>query len=190
MRVATRITEILTATMLLALTIAAGASSLPAQSDARRARGTARYAAWLQKEVRHRLLMLPYYSVFDNLEYRINGDEVTLLGQVTRPTLKSDAENVVKKIEGVRRVNNRIEVLPLSMFDDQIRRAEYRTIYSEPRLQRYSIQPVPPIHIIVKHGHVTLVGVVDSAADKNVANIRANSVPGVFSVSNRLRVAK
>ncbi len=184
------IAMMLALTLALAPATAARAASAQARPSPRRERGTAKYEVWLQKQVRHELLMLPYYSVFDNLEYRISGDTVTLSGQVTRPTLKSDAGNVVKRIEGVRRVNNQIEVLPLSPNDDRIRLATYRAIYSAPQLQRYSIQPVPSVHIIVKRGHVMLVGVVDSEADRNVANIRANSVPGVFSVTNRLVVEK
>ena len=113
--------------------------------------------------------MLPYYGVFDNLAYRVDGNTVTLLGQVTRPTLKSDAENVVKDIEGVERVNNQIEVLPLSPMDDRIRMATYRAIYSAPGLDRYAMQAVPPIHIIVNNGKVTLEGVVANEADKNMA---------------------
>ncbi len=139
-------------------------------------------------EVRHELVMLPYYGVFDNLAYSVNAGVVTLYGQVTRPTLKSDAGNVVKKIEGVTRVDNKIEVLPLSPMDDQSRRAIYRAVYSDPTLNRYAIQAVPPIHIIVDNGKVTLVGVVATEADKNVAGLRANGVAGVFSVENQLRV--
>ena len=146
------------------------------------------YQDWLAQEVRHQLVLLPFYSVFDNLEYKINGSEVTLLGQVKRPTVKLDAENAVKAIEGVTKVMNNIEVLPVSPMDDQIRRAEFRAIYGEPALQRYAFGPVPPIHIIVKGGHVTLEGVVDSQGDKNLVSIRAKSVPGVFSVTNNLRV--
>jgi hyperosmotically inducible periplasmic protein len=143
------------------------------------------------KEVRHELVMLPYYGVFDNLAYRVDGSTVTLMGQVTRPTLKSDAENVVKRIEGVERVVNQIEVLPLSPNDDQIRRAVYQKIYGFPSLStRYGFQAVPPIHIIVKNGNVTLEGVVDNPADKDVAGIQTKGVPGVFSVTNNLRVAK
>ena len=142
----------------------------------------------ISREVRHELVMLPYYGVFDNLAYSVNGSQVTLYGQVTRPTLKSDAGNVVKRIEGVTSVNNQIQVLPLSDMDDRIRMAEYRAIYSEPSLNRYAMQAVPPIHIIVDNGKVTLVGVVGSQADKNLANIRANGVPGVFSVTNDLQV--
>jgi hyperosmotically inducible protein len=143
---------------------------------------------WLTQEVRHQLVLLPFYSVFDNLEYKVDGSEVTLLGQVTLPTVKVDAENAVKHIEGVTKVNNKIEVLPVSPMDDQIRRAEFRAIYSEPALQRYAFGPVPPIHIIVKNGHVTLEGVVDTQADKELVYMRANGVPGVFSVTSNLRV--
>ena len=140
------------------------------------------------REVRHQLVMLPYYSVFDNLAFRVDGNVVTLYGQVTRPTLKSDAENVVKGVEGVEQVKNEIQVLPLSPMDDQIRRAEYRAIYSFADLYRYAQQAVASIHIIVDNGKVTLVGVVDSAADKNLAGMRANTVSGVFSVTNDLAV--
>ncbi len=144
----------------------------------------------IQKEVLHELRMLPYYSVFDNLSFRVNGNQVELMGQVTQPTLKSDAEGVVKRIEGVERVVNNLEVLPVSNFDDRIRIAEYRAIYRHAGLDRYAIQAMPPIHIIVKNGHVTLVGVVANVMDKNVAGIQANGVSGVFSVTNDLRVEK
>ncbi len=143
----------------------------------------------MAKQVRHELLMLPYYGVFDDLAFRVDGSTVTLLGAVTRPTLKSDAENRVKKVEGVTRVVNEIEVLPLSPMDDQTRRAVFRAIYSDPSLQiRYGMGAVPSIHILVKNGHVTLEGVVDSQGDKDLANIRANGVPNVFSVTNELQV--
>jgi len=142
----------------------------------------------LVREVRHQLVLLPYYSVFDNLSFRVDGDTVVLEGQVVRPTLKSDAENVVKNIEGVGKVVNNIEVLPTSPMDDQIRRAVYRAVYGETGLSRYGLSAVPSIHIIVKNGNVTLVGVVDSEGDKNLANIRANGVPNVFSVKNELVV--
>jgi osmotically-inducible protein OsmY len=143
----------------------------------------------LSREVRHQLVLLPYYSVFDNLAYQIKGGEVTLVGQAVRPTLKSDAEAVVKKIDGVTKVVNNIEVLPLSPNDDQIRRAVFRAIYSEPALSRYAQSAVPSIHIIVKNGNVTLEGVADSENDKNLAGLRANGVPNVFSVKNNLVVA-
>jgi hyperosmotically inducible periplasmic protein len=157
-----------------------GASSASASSMA-----TGRYEDWLTQEVRHQLALLPFYSVFDNLEYKVDGSEVTLLGL---PTVKIDAENAVKRIEGVAKVNNKIEVLPVSPMDDQIRRAEFRAIYGEPALQCYAFGPVPPIHIIVKNGHVTLEGVVDNQTDSELAYMRANRVPGVFSVTNNLRV--
>ena len=142
------------------------------------------------KEVHHELVMLPYYGVFDNLAYRVEGSKVTLIGQVTRPTLKSDAENVVKSIEGVQTVDNQIEVLPLSPNDDRVRLAAYRAIYSRPQLQRYQLSAVPPIHIIVKNGNLTLEGVVANEGDKNVAGIAAKGVHGAFSVNNNLRVEK
>jgi hyperosmotically inducible protein len=142
----------------------------------------------ITREVHHELVMLPYYGVFDNLAYRVDGNRVTLLGQVTRPTLKSDAGNVVKRIEGVESVDNQIQVLPLSPMDDRIRLAEYRAIYGHPGLDRYAMQAVPPIHIIVDNGKVTLEGVVANQGDKDLANIRANTVSGVFSVTNNLRV--
>jgi hyperosmotically inducible protein len=142
----------------------------------------------LVREVRHQLLLLPYYSVFDNLAYRVDGDHVTLEGQVTRPTLKSDAENAVKSIESVSGVSNNIEVLPPSPMDDQLRRALYRAIYGDPSLNKYSWSSVASIHIIVKNGNVTLEGVVDSEGDKTLAGLRANGVPNVFSVKNNLTV--
>jgi hyperosmotically inducible protein len=145
----------------------------------------------IEREVRHELVMLPYYSVFDNLAFKVEGYNVTLLGQVIRPTIKSDAEKVVKKIEGVEKVDNRIEVLPLSSGDDRIRLAIYRAIYgSNSPLFRYGHQAVPSIHIIVKNGHVALEGVVDSEGDKILANLKANGVSGVFGVINNLRVVK
>jgi hyperosmotically inducible protein len=144
----------------------------------------------ITKEVRHELVMLPYYSVFDNLAYRVDGSKVTLFGQVTRPTLKSDAENVVKRIEGVTSVDNEIEVLPVSPNDDRIRRDVYRAVFSKPGLDRYAMGAVPSIHIIVKNGNVTLVGVVDNEMDKNLAGIAANGVSGVFKVNNELQVVK
>ncbi len=143
----------------------------------------------LEEKVRHELIVLPFYNVFDNLAFQVNGNEVTLLGQVTRPTLKSSAENVVKHLEGVARVHNKIEVLPLSPFDDRLRLALFRTIYSQPGLDRYALGPIPGIHIIVNNGNVTLEGIVLNEMDRNVANIKANGVPGVFHVQNNLQVA-
>jgi len=146
--------------------------------------------ARIQKEVRHQILLLPYLDVFDNIAYQVNGYDVTLLGQVTRPTLKSDAGNAVKSIEGVEKVDNQIEVLPPSPSDDRLRIALFRSIYGYPPLQRYALPVIKPIRILVKNGHVTLEGVVDSDADKNAAGIRANTVPGIFEVKNNLQVAK
>jgi hyperosmotically inducible periplasmic protein len=145
--------------------------------------------ARIYKEVRHELVMLPYYSVFDNLSYKVDPDgTVTLLGQVTRPTLKSDAENVVKRVEGVEKVVNNIEVLPLSPNDDRIRRAVYRAIFRSSSLSPYQMGAVPSIHIIVKNGQVTLEGAVSRTMDKQVAGMKANGVSGVFGVTNNLVV--
>jgi hyperosmotically inducible protein len=149
-----------------------------------------KYKGDLNQEVRHELLMLPYYTIFDNLSYRVDGSTVTLLGEVTRPALKSDAGNVVMRIEGVTRVDNQIEVLPLSPFDNRIRLAAYRAIYGYGPLQRYGLGALPSIRIIVKNGNLTLEGVVANEGDRNLVNIRANGVPGAFSVTNRLRVER
>jgi hyperosmotically inducible periplasmic protein len=149
---------------------------------------TASEQTWLTQEVRHRLIMLPFYSPFDNLEYRIEGNRVILMGQVVRPALKQDAGAAVKHIEGVESVDNQIEVLPPSLMDDEIRRAEFRAIYGAPGFDIYTIRSVQPIHIIVKSGHVSLEGVVASQRDRNLAGIAANQVPNVFSVTNNLRV--
>lgn len=142
----------------------------------------------ITREVRHELLMLPYFGVFDNIAYKVDGFTVTLLGQVTRPTLKSDSENVVKRIEGVEKVDNQIEVLPPSPMDDRLRLRLYRAIYGYPALEKYALGVQKPIRIIVKNGHVALEGVVDNDGDKNLAGIRANGVSGTFSVTNNLQV--
>ncbi len=176
--------------ILLALAISAGVlpdAGLVAQEKTR-AEGARTAAINIGREVRHELVMLPYYSVFDNLEYRVENYTVYLSGQVTRPTLKSDAEARVRDIEGVEKVVNKIEVLPVSPNDDRIRLATYRAIFGHSGMHRYAIQSVPPIHIIVKNGHVRLVGVVANEADKNIAYLQARSVPGAFSVENELRV--
>jgi hyperosmotically inducible periplasmic protein len=144
--------------------------------------------ARIQKEVRHELLMLPYFGVFDNIGFQVQGDTVALVGTVTRPTLKSDAENSIKHIEGVDHVDNKIEVLPPSPMDDRLRLTLYRAIYGFPGLEKYALGVQKPIRIIVNGGHVALEGVVDNENDKNVAGIRANSVPGIFSVANNLQV--
>lgn len=158
-------------------------------STAAFAQGSERTMDRLQEQIRRELVTLPFYSVFDNFQYKLSNDGVvTLLGQVSRPTLKSSAENVVKKIEGVTKVVNEIEVLPVSSMDDRIRFATYRSIYGHSALQTLSIRAVPPIHIIVKNGNVTLEGVVATKLEKQVAGAQANSVSGVFGVKNNLRV--
>lgn len=175
---------LLTSSVVAVLALAATA---PAWAQSRRMpseRGRTR----LEREVRHELVLLPFYGVFDNLEFKVEGYNVTLLGQVTRPTLKTDAERAVKRIEGVESVDNRIEVLPVSPNDERIRLAVYRAIYGHASLDRYALRAIPTIHIIVKNGNVTLEGVVATEADKNIAGLQANGVAGVFSVKNNLRV--
>lgn len=143
------------------------------------------------ERIHRALVTLPYYSVFDNLAFRIeNNDKVVLLGQVTRPTLKSGAENVIKRLEEVTSVDNQIEVLPVSSLDDRIRLETYRAIYQGSLFTRYAVRAIPPIHIIVKNGNVTLEGAVASETDKDVAKMLASGVPGVFSVTNDLVVDK
>ena len=144
----------------------------------------------LENKVRHELVMLPYLNVFDDVSFRVDGNTVTLFGEVTKPILKSDAENVVKRVEGVARVENQIEILPLSRIDDGIRFRTARAIFGYPALQRYGMGAVPSIHIIVKNGNVTLVGFVSTNMDKQLAFMRANGVPGVFAVNNQLQIAK
>jgi hyperosmotically inducible protein len=145
----------------------------------------------LIKEVRHNLLMLPYYGVFDDLGFNVDGGTVTLTGQVNDPTLKNDAGNAVKKIKDVSNVVNNIEVLPLSPADNSVRLAAYRAIYNDPSISvRYAYRATPPIHIIVKNGNVRLEGVVSSEADKDLINVRVHSVPGAFSIQNDLQVSK
>jgi len=174
------------ATFVVLLNVALGSIAFgqPAASNTASAASTER----IVKEVRHELIMLPYLSVFDNIAYKVDGYNVTLVGQVTRPTLKSDADNVVKRIEGVENVNNQIEVLPPSPMDDGLRARLYRAIYGYPALQKYALGVQQPIRIIVKNGKVTLEGVVDNDTDKNIANIQASSVSGAFSVTNNLQV--
>ncbi len=142
----------------------------------------------LYKEVRHELVMLPNLSLWDNLAYKVEGYKVTLLGQVRNSGLKSEAENAVKHIEGVEQVDNQIQVLPPSPADDRIRVAVARSIFNAPGLFPYAMESVPPIHIIVQGGHVSLEGAVNSQGDKNMAELRAKQIPGVFSVTNNLQV--
>lgn len=169
-------------TSILTLAVLAAGTSLAADAP--------RSVRRLEKEVRHELVMLPFYGVFDNLVYRVEGERVELLGQVRHPALKKDAERVVKNIEGVEQVNNRIEVLPLSPNDERIRLAVYRAIYGRTGLDRYALMAVPSIHIIVRNGDVVLEGAVGNELDKNLASIQANGVSGVFSVTNNLYVDK
>jgi hyperosmotically inducible protein len=143
----------------------------------------------IEQQVRHQLLMNPYYSVFDNLAFEVQGHTVTLYGQVTNPVVRTDARNMVGSIPGVQ-VKDKIEVLPPSLMDNQIRWRELHAIYHYGSLYRYGMGTQPSIHIIVKNGRVTLDGVVDNKTDKEVAGIRANGVPDVFSVTNNLVVAK
>jgi osmotically-inducible protein OsmY len=145
----------------------------------------------IQKQVRHELNMLPYVNAFDYMTFSVDENgTVTLNGEVTNPVLKSDAANVVKRVEGVERVENKIQVLPVSFFDNGLRVRLYRTIYGYGPLQRYALGVQKPIRIIVENGHVTLLGIVDNKADKIIAGIRAGEVPGVFSVDNQLEVVK
>jgi hyperosmotically inducible protein len=165
--------------------------ALPAPAHRAGALSSVMPAGGLADEIQHQLLMLPYYGVFDNLEFEVQDDgTVVLSGQAMRPTLKSDAENAVRRLPGVGEIINRIEVLPLSNFDDRIRIAVYRALFSSTQLDRYAMGAIPSIHIIVKNGNVTLVGVVATQTDKNVAGIIANGVPGIFSMTNNLTAEK
>jgi hyperosmotically inducible periplasmic protein len=144
----------------------------------------------LESKVRHELAMLPYLNVFDDISFRVDGNTVTLFGEVTQPILKSDAGNVVKRVEGIARVENQIDVLPLSSFDDGIRLRTARAIYGYTPLQRYGMGAQPSIHIIVKNGNVTLTGFVSTDMDKQLAYMRASAVPGAFAVVNQLQIEK
>lgn len=176
----------------LAPFLVVGASGALAQNKAKLYRPddrSTRIQMQLVEEVRHQLLTLPYYGIFDWLDGVVEPDgKVILRGQVVRPTTKDDAEARVKHLESVKSVVNQIEVLPLSTFDDETRRATYRRLASEGSLTKYFFQAVPPIHIIVQNGRITLKGVVDSAMDSQLAYTAANSVPNVFEVKNELRV--
>lgn len=170
-----------------------GAAQEPAGNSsgtAQNVTGPQRMQDRISREVFHELVILPQLTIFDNLQYKVDGNKVTLMGQVRDAILKDAAEKSVKRIEGVDSVNNQIEILPASGNDDRIRREVARALFNDERLFHYSMGAVPPIHIIVKNGHVTLEGIVNSDADKNEANIRANGVPGVFSVDNHLQVQK
>ena len=144
----------------------------------------------LAKEIRKELVTLPFYGVFDNLAFQIDGETVTLYGQVVRPSTRKDAEKRVARIEGIDRVINKIEVLPVSSFDDSIRRRTYRAVFRSGSLYRYAMGANPSIQIIVNRGLVTLDGVVSREMDRRLAYIAANGVSGVFSVTNNLRVER
>jgi hyperosmotically inducible protein len=174
--------------VVMALALAGGSLAKTVPADPQSSSGSQKMQDRITREVRHELVMIPQLSIFDNLEYKVDGGTVTLLGQVRNPVIKDSAGSAVKRIEGVERVDNQIEVLPLSPNDDRIRRQVARAIFNDSRLFQYSLGALPPIHIIVKGGHVSLEGVVDNQGDKNVAGIRANGVPGVFSVTNNLQV--
>ncbi len=172
----------------LAVIVAAILTAPVAHTQNPPSRSSAQYQSRLTTEVRHQLVMIPWLSLFDNLQYRVDGNNVTLSGQVTDPVIKDEAEKAVKGIEGVGSITNNIEVLPLSPMDNQIRRAEYRAIYSFPSLEKYSTMAIPQIHIVVKNGHVTLEGAVLNQGDKEAAEIRAKTVPNVFSVTDDLKI--
>jgi hyperosmotically inducible protein len=142
----------------------------------------------LERQVGKELRKLPDFSVFDNLEFRVRGYRVELYGQVIHGSLKSTAERAVQRIEGVEAVENHIEILPASVNDDRLRQALLQSIYSRPPLQRYAVQAVPPVHIIVNRGHVILAGVVANQSEKDTAYVLASAVPGSFSVTNRLHI--
>jgi hyperosmotically inducible periplasmic protein len=178
----------LSAVLALGTTGLAFAASVDQPSQQITNSANARLEQRLSSEVRHELNMIPQFTVFDNLAYRVDGGTVTLFGQVRDAIVKDSAEARVKHLEGVERVDNQIEILPASFNDDRIRRRVASAVFNDPRLFNYGIQTVPPIHIIVKNGHVNLVGMVRTQADKDDAFIRANGVSGVFSVENNLQV--
>lgn len=174
-------------TLVIGIAIMASALSLSAQNAALSDRGRER----LERQVRHELNMLPYVNAFDYLAFTVDANgNVTLNGEVTNPVVRSSAGNVVKRVEGVEHVDNQIHVLPVSLMDNGLRLRLFRTIYGYPALQKYALGITKPIRIIVENGHVTLMGVVDNQTDKNLAGIRANGVPGIFSVDNQLIVVK
>jgi len=175
---------------IFALFVALAAPSLPAQKESAKksTKPEEKIPFSLSREIHHQILMLPFYSVFDAIAFTLDGNKVTLTGQVVRPTLKEQAEAAVKSIEVVTKVVNQIEVLPISSTDDDLRRAVYRALYEDPTLARYAVQAVPSIHIVVKNGNVSLEGPVISTSDKDLAALRAGSVANVLSVKNNLVV--
>ncbi len=177
----------LAASVLILAASLVAALSLRAQNGTS---GNSREELRIAKQVRHEIVIEPYLNVFDSVNFNVDGPNVTLTGAVTQPTVKNDIVKSVKRIEGVQHVDDQIKVLPPSPADQRIRRALFRSIYRYPPLQKYAGPVVKPIQIIVDSGHVTLEGVVDSESDKNLVQLRANSVPGIFSVTDNLQVVK
>ncbi len=172
--------------LLLASAVPCLSRQIPA--SARAAKSEEKHTVSLSREIHHEIAVLPFYSVFDSINFTLEGSRVTLTGQVLRRSLKENAEAAVKSIEGVGEVVNKIEVLPASPSDDELRRAVYRALYEDSTLARYATQNIPPVHIIVKGGSVGLEGTVDSPSDKNLAAARAGSVAGVANIKNNLVV--
>jgi len=166
---------VILAAVVLAASVAVASAAQPAQQKT-------------MEKVQKELVTLPYFTVFDNLEYEIVGNAVTLSGQVRNPVTRRDAERRIARIEGVDHVINKIEVLPVSGFDDSIRARSYRAVFRSGSLYRYAMGANPSVHIVVKNGHVTLEGVVSNKTDSQLAYMAARGVPGVFSVTNNLRV--
>jgi hyperosmotically inducible protein len=176
-------TKLIAIAGLVVLTAASAVAAQPGPTIAAQSPG-------MMKDIRKKLVTLPYYGVFDNIAFRLDGGTVTLFGQVIRPSTRSDAARRVSKIEGVDRVVNKIEVLPLSSYDDSIRARTYRAVFRSGSLYRYAQGANPSVHIIVKRGRVTLEGVVANKMDSQLAYVAANGVSGVFSVTNNLRIEK
>ena len=175
---------------LVLLSMLAVSNSWPSATSAQSQEATRRLQERISREVYHELIMIPELTIFDHLAFKVDGGNVTLLGEVRNAFLKDSAEKAVRHIEGVEQIKNEIEVLPASINDDRIRRRVARAIFRDDRLFHYSLGSVPPIHIIVKGGHVTLKGAVNNQVDKDAAGIRANGVSGVFSVTNELEVTR
>jgi hyperosmotically inducible protein len=174
--------------ILLVVVVALPSAQAQATPSQKSAKTEEKLPPSLSREIRHQLLVVPYYSVFDFLSFKLYGNKVTLTGQVLRPTLKAHAEAAVKSIEGVDAVINQVEVLPPSPADDELRRAVYRAIYEDSTLARYAVQPIPAIHLIVKNGNLSLEGVVSNPADKNLAEVRTKGVANILGVTNNLVV--
>jgi len=145
--------------------------------------------AQIERKVVHEILMYSRYTIFDNVNVKVRDGEVDLQGQVSQPFKKGDMARLAQHVAGVRSVTNELEILPTSFFDDRLRLQVARAIYRDPALSRYGIQSVPPIHIIVDNGHVTLEGVVNNEMEKHIAGMRAAQAGLSFGqVINNLRV--